>query len=148
MSINARRRPHLVAALPPSAPTTPQIQCTAQELFLSPPLFARASSDPTNTPTVTRVALTGDSIELLGVWQHFHAAEQALYAQLATTPVGALNDVWRAFMIAAKGAGRPAWVRGELAGLTVASVNARQEQLRVIVFLGEAGVYGVDAAAV
>jgi hypothetical protein len=37
----------------------------AQELFLSPPLSARASSDPTNTPTVTTVALTGNSIELL-----------------------------------------------------------------------------------
>ncbi|KAJ7804846.1 hypothetical protein B0H14DRAFT_3773461 [Mycena olivaceomarginata] len=87
-----------------------------------------------------------------GVWQHFHTAEQALYAQLATTPVGALNDVWRTFMIAAKGAGRPAWVGGELAGLAAAGVNARsaeqQEQLRVIVFLGKAGVYGVDAAAV
>jgi hypothetical protein len=86
------------------------------------------------------------------VWQHFHAAEQALYAQLATTPVGALNDMWRVFMITAKGAGRPAWFGGELAGLAAAGVNAcgaeRREQLRVIVFLGEAGVYGVDAAAV
>jgi hypothetical protein len=86
------------------------------------------------------------------VWQHFHAAEQVLYAQLAMTPVGALNDVWRVFMIAAKGSGHPAWVGSELAGLAAASVNVRgaerQEQLRVIVFLGEAGVYGVDAAAV
>jgi hypothetical protein len=78
--------------------------------------------------------------------------EQALYAQLATMPVGALNNVWHAFMIAAKVAGRPAWVGSELAGLAAAGVNVRgaerQEQLRVIVFLGEAGVYGVDAAAV
>jgi hypothetical protein len=86
------------------------------------------------------------------VWQYFHAVEQALYTQLAMTPMGALNDVWRAFMIAAKGAGRPAWVGGELAGLAAAGVNAcgaeRQEQLCIIVFLGEAGVFGVDAAAV
>ncbi|KAJ7690461.1 hypothetical protein B0H14DRAFT_3665669 [Mycena olivaceomarginata] len=122
MSINARRHPHLVAALPPSAPTTPQIQRTVQELFLSPPLDDGGADGRLN-----RAA---------GVWQHFHATEQVLYAQLATTPVGVLNDVWRTFMIAAKGAGRPAWVGGELAGLAAAGVNARsaerQEQLRVI----------------
>ncbi|KAJ7825986.1 hypothetical protein B0H14DRAFT_3468071 [Mycena olivaceomarginata] len=92
-----KRHPHLVAVLPPSAPTTPQIQRTAQELFpspppASPPPFARASSDPTNTPTASTVAPTGDSLELLTSLRHFHGAEQALYAQLATTPVGALND--------------------------------------------------------
>ncbi|KAJ7330381.1 hypothetical protein DFH08DRAFT_786154 [Mycena albidolilacea] len=117
-----RRHPHLVAGLPPSAPTTPQIQRTAQELFpspppASPPPFARASSDPTNTPTAATVAPTGDSLELLtSLRQHFHAAEQALYAQLATTPVGALNDVRRAFMIAAKGAEKrlAAWQKKHL----------------------------------
>ncbi|KAJ7719540.1 hypothetical protein B0H14DRAFT_626686 [Mycena olivaceomarginata] len=36
-----QRHPHLVAGLPPSAPTTRQIQRTAQELFPSPPPFAR-----------------------------------------------------------------------------------------------------------
>ncbi|KAJ7340783.1 hypothetical protein DFH08DRAFT_963637 [Mycena albidolilacea] len=123
------KRPHLIAALPPSAPTTPQIQRTAQEFFLSPPLFVRALSDPTNTPTVTTVAPTGDSIELLACGN-------------TSTPRSRRS----------KGAGRPAWVGGELAGLTAAGVNARgaerQEQLCVIVFLGEAGVYGVDAATV
>ncbi|KAJ7802515.1 hypothetical protein B0H14DRAFT_3488385 [Mycena olivaceomarginata] len=70
---------HLVAGLPPSAPTMPQIRCTVQELFPSPLPFARALSDPTNTPTVSTVALTGDSIELLAsLQQHFHTAEQAL----------------------------------------------------------------------
>ncbi|KAJ7888948.1 hypothetical protein B0H14DRAFT_3429922 [Mycena olivaceomarginata] len=109
------KRPHLVAALPPSAPTTPQIQRTAQELFLSPPLFARVVGSHEHADSDDGGA-DGRLNRAAGVWQHFHAAEQALYAQLATTPVGALNDVWRAFMIAAKGAGRPAWVRGELAG--------------------------------
>jgi hypothetical protein len=55
------------------------------------------------------------------------------------------------FMIAAKGVGSPARVVGELAGIAAAGVDARsaerQEQLRVIVFLGEATVYGVDAVA-
>jgi hypothetical protein len=92
---------------------------------------------------VLKVAPTGDSIELLAsLRQHSHAAEQALYAQLTTMPMGVLNDVWHAFMIAAKGAGR-----GELAGVA-AGVDTcgaeRQEQLCVIVFLGEAAVYGVD----
>jgi hypothetical protein len=68
------------------------------------------------------------------VRQHFHAAEQALYTQLATTSVGALNDVQRTFMIVAKGAGHPAWVGGELAGIAAAGVDARgaerQEQLQ------------------
>jgi hypothetical protein len=67
------------------------------------------------------------------VRQHFHTAEQALYTQLATTSV-TLNDVWRAFMIMAKGAGRPVWVGGELAGVAAAGVDARgaerQEQLQ------------------
>jgi hypothetical protein len=63
-------------------------------------------SDPPNRPTVSTVALTGDSIELLvSLRQHSHTAEQALYTQLATTPVGALNNVWRA------GRGRARWPR-------------------------------------
>ncbi|KAJ7890105.1 hypothetical protein B0H14DRAFT_3855510 [Mycena olivaceomarginata] len=96
-----QRHPHLVVGLPPSAPTTPQIQCMAQELFLSPPPRVPA---PVRAPLST-VAPMGDSIELLAsLRQHSHAAEQALYAQLTTMPVGALNDVWHAFMIAAKGA--------------------------------------------
>ncbi|KAJ7889523.1 hypothetical protein B0H14DRAFT_3429532 [Mycena olivaceomarginata] len=82
--------PHLVAGLLPSAPTTPQIQRTAQELFPSPlpgspPLFARLVGSHEHASS------------------HSHAAEQALYTQLATMPVGALNNVWHAFMIAAKG---------------------------------------------
>jgi hypothetical protein len=89
-----------------------------------------------STPTVLTVVL------------HSHAAEQVLYAQLVTMPVGALNDVRHAFMIAAKGAGRPVLVGGKLAGIAATGVDARsaerQEQLRVIVFLGEAAVYGVD----
>jgi hypothetical protein len=64
--------------------------------------------------------------------------------------MGALNDVRHAFMIAAKGAGRPVWVGGDLAGVAAAIVDAcsaeQQEQPRIIVFLGEAAVYGVDAA--
>ncbi|KAJ7351397.1 hypothetical protein DFH08DRAFT_957711 [Mycena albidolilacea] len=134
-----------VTGLPPSTSTTPQIQRTGQELF-SPPLPA---SPP--LPTVSTVVPTGDSIELLAsLRQHSHTVEQALYPQLATTPVGALNNVRRAFIIAAKGAGRPARVGGELAGLAAAGVDAhgveRQEQLHVIIFLSEAAVYGVDAA--
>jgi hypothetical protein len=54
------------------------------------------------------------------------------------------------FMIVAKGVGRPARVGGELAGVAAAGVDAcsteRQEQLRVIVFLGKAAFYGVDTA--
>ncbi|KAJ7818993.1 hypothetical protein B0H14DRAFT_3473440 [Mycena olivaceomarginata] len=69
-----------------------------------------------------------------GVQQHFHTAEQVLYTQLTTTSMGVLNDVRHAFMIVAKGAGRPAWVRGELAGVAAASVDTRcteqQEQLQ------------------
>jgi hypothetical protein len=127
---------------------TPQIQ--RRSLPVPVPVRASSESDPTNTPTLSTVAPTGGSIELLAsLRQHSHAAEQALYVQLATTPMGALNDVRRAFMIAAKGTGRPARVGGELAGITAAGVDARgakrQEQLRVIVFLGEAAVYGVDA---
>ncbi|KAJ7799194.1 hypothetical protein B0H14DRAFT_3491840 [Mycena olivaceomarginata] len=90
-------------------------------------------------PTRSTLAPMGDSVKLLAsLRQHSHAAEQALYAQLATTPVGALNDVRHAFMIAAKGTGRPARVGGELAGIAVAGVDAcsaeQQEQVRVIVF--------------
>jgi hypothetical protein len=84
---------------------TPQIP---ERRSLPVPVPGRASSesDPTNTPTLSTVAPTGSSIELLAsLRQHSHAAEQALYAQLATTPMGALNDVQRAFMIAAKGTG-------------------------------------------
>jgi hypothetical protein len=75
------------------------------------------------------VAPTGNSIELLvSLRQHSHAAEQALYAQLATPPVGALNDVRHAFMIAAKGTSRPARVGGELAGVTAVGVDTRSAE--------------------
>ncbi|KAJ7826606.1 hypothetical protein B0H14DRAFT_3874003 [Mycena olivaceomarginata] len=124
---------HLVTGLPPSAPTTPQIQHTAQELFPSPP--------PVPPPLFARVVGSHEhaDIELLAsLRQHSHTAEQALYAQLATTPVVALNDVRHAFMIVAKGAGRPARVGGKLAGVAAAGVDAcgaeRQEQVHVIVF--------------
>ncbi|KAF7358551.1 hypothetical protein MVEN_00906500 [Mycena venus] len=120
---------HLVTGLPPSAPTTPQIQRTAQELFpspSSPPPLARASTDPTSAPPTPSVSAsasaptlpqTGDSLELLtSLRQTFHGAEQALYAQLAQTPVSALNDVRRAFLIVAKGAERrlAAWQKKHL----------------------------------
>jgi hypothetical protein len=62
------------------------------------------------------------------VWQHFHAVEQVLYTQLAMSSMGALNDMRHAFMIVAKGVGRPAWVGGELAGVTAASVDARSAE--------------------
>ncbi|KAJ7348682.1 pectin lyase fold/virulence factor [Mycena albidolilacea] len=95
-----QRHPHLVTGLPPSAPTTPQIQRTAQELFSSP---SPASPSPASPPLFARVA---------GSHEHADSVDsgadgrQALYAQLAMTPVGALNDMRHAFMIAAKGAGR------------------------------------------
>ncbi|KAK7007378.1 hypothetical protein R3P38DRAFT_3325358 [Favolaschia claudopus] len=102
----------LISGLPPSAPTTPSIQRTAQELFPSPPRPAamRASSDPvTPTPSAPASALAStsseDSLELLAnLRQNFHGAEQVLYTQLGQTPVSALNDVRRAFVAAAKGA--------------------------------------------
>ncbi|KAJ7249724.1 hypothetical protein B0H12DRAFT_1121540 [Mycena haematopus] len=109
---------HLIPGLPPSAPTTPQIQHTAQELF-PPPQLVRASSDPqasASTPT-SKLPPTGDSLELLtSLRQHFHGAEQALYAQLAQTPVSVLNDVRRAFLVTAKGAERrlAAWQKKHL----------------------------------
>jgi hypothetical protein len=75
--------PHLVACLLPSASTTPQIQCTAQELFPSLPLFAHVLLDPTNMLTVSTVAPMGNSIELLASLQQlFHTVEQALYMRL------------------------------------------------------------------
>ncbi|KAJ7323165.1 hypothetical protein DFH08DRAFT_1029411 [Mycena albidolilacea] len=96
-----QRHPHLVTGLPPSAPTTPQIQRAAQELFPSPP--------PASPPLFARVVGShehADSVDSGADGRHSYAAEQALYAQLAMTPVGALNDMRHAFMIAAKGAGR------------------------------------------
>ncbi|KAJ7846336.1 hypothetical protein B0H14DRAFT_3454423 [Mycena olivaceomarginata] len=72
-----KHHPHLIAGLPPSVPTTLQIQ-------------------------LSTVVPTGDSLKLLAsLRQHFQAAKQALYA---TTPVGTLNDVWCMFMITANSA--------------------------------------------
>ncbi|KAJ7127895.1 hypothetical protein C8R44DRAFT_873667 [Mycena epipterygia] len=108
-------KPQFIAGLPPSAPTTPQITKTAQEFF--PPPLPRASSVPTAVPTVSTSTSTpapapaagappeGDSIALLAsLRQAFHKTEQGLYAQLAATPAGALNDVRRAFVSGARGA--------------------------------------------
>ncbi|KAJ6515534.1 hypothetical protein C8R45DRAFT_1067124 [Mycena sanguinolenta] len=113
---------HLITGLPPSAPTTPQIQRTAQELFPSPPTatppLVRASSDPPATSTpATFLGPPVDSLELLAsMRQHFHGAEQALYAQLAQTPVSVLNDVRRSFLMTAKGVERrlAAWQKKHL----------------------------------
>ncbi|KAF8213990.1 hypothetical protein K438DRAFT_1660635 [Mycena galopus ATCC 62051] len=112
---------HLIVGLPPSAPTTPQIQRTAQELFPSPPTasppFARASSDPTTPTSPPVLPPTGDSLELLASLRlYFQGAEQALYAQLAHTPVSMLNDVRRAFLATAKSAERrlAAWQKKHL----------------------------------
>ncbi|KAJ6535129.1 hypothetical protein B0H19DRAFT_1271776 [Mycena capillaripes] len=103
-------KPHSIAGLPPSAPSTPQITRTAQEFFpaSSPPL-TRASTDPTAVSPARSPPPppSGDPIELLAsLRQTFHGAEQALYTQLAQTPVSALNDVRRAFAAAAHGAQR------------------------------------------
>ncbi|KAJ7078985.1 hypothetical protein C8R43DRAFT_910254 [Mycena crocata] len=94
---------HLIAGLPPSAPTTPQIARSAQEFF--PPPLPRASSDPPTPSESSTVTPPVDSIELLAsLRQTFHGTEQALYAQLSHTPASTLNDVRRAFMAAARGA--------------------------------------------
>ncbi|KAJ7172306.1 hypothetical protein C8R46DRAFT_1085479 [Mycena filopes] len=115
---------HLIAGLPPSAPTTPAIARSAQEFFPAPPL-QRATSDPMTPSAVAEAIdgspapLAGDSLELLtSLRQTFHGAEQALYSQLAQTPVAALNDVRRAFVAAARGAERRlgAWQRKHVSG--------------------------------
>ncbi|KAF7355623.1 hypothetical protein MSAN_01479600 [Mycena sanguinolenta] len=116
---------NFMTGLPPSAPTTPQIQHTAQELFPSPPTatppLVRASSDPPATPSTSKpsavLAPPVDSLELLAnMRQHFHGVEQALYAQLGQTPVSVLNDVRRSFLVMAKGAERrlAAWQKKHL----------------------------------
>ncbi|KAJ7687858.1 hypothetical protein B0H17DRAFT_1069454 [Mycena rosella] len=102
-------RHHFITGLPPSAPTTPQIAKSAQEFF-PPPALPRASSAPTSAslnaaPSTPAAAPAGDSIALLASLRlTFQGTEQALYAQLAQTPAGALNDVRRAFVAAARGA--------------------------------------------
>jgi 1-phosphatidylinositol-3-phosphate 5-kinase len=112
---------HLIVGLPPSAPTTPQIARSAQEFFpTAPPPIVRASTDPTVSPPPAPPPLpTGDSLELLtSLRQTFHGTEQGLYAQLAGTPVSALNDVRRAFVAAAKGTEKrlAAWQKKHLPG--------------------------------
>lgn len=109
----------LIPGLPPSAPTSPQSARSAQEFF-RPPLL-RASSDASAIPSSSTPAPapTGDSIELLGTLrQTFQGTEQALYAQLAQTPVSALNDVRRAFFSNARGAEKRlrAWQAKHLPG--------------------------------
>ncbi|KAJ6550877.1 hypothetical protein DFH09DRAFT_1319739 [Mycena vulgaris] len=95
-----------VAGLPPSAPTTPQIARSAQDLSsIDWPLGSHLRQ--------------ADSLALLTrLREAFHTAEQGLYAQLTQTPAAALNDVRRAFMAAARGAEKRlgAWQRKHLAG--------------------------------
>ncbi|KAJ7456274.1 hypothetical protein B0H11DRAFT_2244174 [Mycena galericulata] len=99
----------------------------------SHPVLARALTDPSSsvssepsdlTPTSSSVAASGsatalgsteslklptaedplDSLALLTRARTFQSMEQALYAQLLSTPVSALNDMWRAFLLAGRAA--------------------------------------------
>ncbi|KAJ7836650.1 hypothetical protein B0H14DRAFT_3460539 [Mycena olivaceomarginata] len=104
---------------------TPQIQRMAQELFPSPP--------PASPPPIC----VRDSIELLASLRHSHAAEQVLYAQLVMTPVGALNDLRRVFMITSK------------LVLTLMVLNNKNSSASsLIIVLGKAAVYGIDTVGV
>ncbi|KAJ6475055.1 hypothetical protein C8R47DRAFT_1143386 [Mycena vitilis] len=120
------KNPHSIAGLPPSAPSTPQVTRTAHEFFPSPPpQLPRASSDPTVPPASTASTSTTasapavDPIDMLtSLRQTFQGTEQALYAQLAQTPVAALNDVRRAFVAAGRGAEKrlAAWQKKHMPG--------------------------------
>ncbi|KAJ7440325.1 hypothetical protein B0H11DRAFT_2292992 [Mycena galericulata] len=113
------------------------------------PVLARALSDPSSstspessdlTPTSSSVAALGsataptsteslklptaddppDSLALLSrMRETFQTTEQALYAQLLSTPVSALNDVRRAFLLAGRAAEKRlrAWQAKHLRGI-------------------------------
>lgn len=66
---------------------------------------AQAPPPPSFVPS----ALDLPAYRLSALRHTFHRTEHSLYAQLARTPPGSLNDVRRAFLYAATGAGRRLW---------------------------------------
>jgi 1-phosphatidylinositol-3-phosphate 5-kinase len=72
---------------------------------------------PPSTPSIP-APTTAPALRLSALRQTFHRTEQALYAQLARTPIGNMNDARRAFYYAGLGARRRlgAWQRKHVGG--------------------------------
>ncbi|KAJ7831043.1 hypothetical protein B0H14DRAFT_3143295 [Mycena olivaceomarginata] len=86
--------PHLVAGLPPSAPTTPQIQSTAQELFLSPPPFVCVVGSE-SAAALPRRAVRAARDDARGAWVVQHESGASLLASLQPVlTLAALNAVY------------------------------------------------------
>jgi 1-phosphatidylinositol-3-phosphate 5-kinase len=92
----------------------------------SSPIQAIITSSPSSSileaevqpPTNTETNADPPATRLSALRQTFHRTEQTLYAQLAQTPSGSLNDARRAFLYAAMGARKRlgAWQRKHVSG--------------------------------
>ena len=101
-----------VSGLPPHSPS-PQTDSPPHETFFegqrglieaSP---SESSTSLTPKPPASPSLPVEDPAKLLSSMRHaFQRAEQALYVQLARTPISSLNDVRRSFLSAARGASR------------------------------------------
>ncbi|KAJ7760904.1 hypothetical protein DFH07DRAFT_740406 [Mycena maculata] len=114
------------ASSDPVVPAAPSSSSSSSSSDLTPTSSVAATGSATapvsaeSLPLPTSDSPPPDSLALLTrLRETFQHTEQALYAQLLASPVGALNDVRRSFLLAARGAEKRlrAWQTKHLRGI-------------------------------
>lgn len=113
------------SSLPSTLPSSPSHGDSSEELSrrLTGDASIRSESTTSLTPTFPKA---NDPIHLLSSLRHtFQRTEQALYAQLTSTPISSLNDVRRSFHSAARGASKRllAWQKKHISGTVKAKLT-------------------------